>query len=97
MQPGRFCGGEQVAAEIHHRVGVALDTHRLAGVLLRLKQPARILRVTEALHQLAHDNGQLTLYLFLQQRVALVRRDDFREVQDHPAARYARYLSHNPA
>jgi len=89
VQAVRLGGGKQVAAEVHHRVGVALDAHGLAGVLLLLKQRAGVLRVAEALHQLAHDNGQLRLYLFLQLRVALVCRDDFREVQDNPSARHA--------
>ena len=90
-QTVRLGGREQIAAEVHHRVGVALDAHGLAGVLLLLKQCAGVLRVAEALHQLAHDDGQLRLYLLLQLRVALVRRDDFREVQDNPAA------GHSPA
>ena len=88
-QAVRLGSGKQVAAEVHHRVGVALDAHGLAGVLLLLKQCAGVLRVAEALHQLAHDDGQLRLHLLLQLRVALVCRDDFRKVQDNPAARHA--------
>lgn len=89
VQAVRLGGRKQVAAEVHHRVGVALDAHGLAGVLLLLKQRAGVLRVAEALHQLAHDDGQLRLYLLLQLRVAFVRRDNFREVQDDATARHA--------
>ncbi|ADD78088.1 Hypothetical Protein PANA_2921 [Pantoea ananatis LMG 20103] len=89
VQAVRLGGRKQVAAEVHHRVGVALDAHGFAGILLLLKQRAGVLRAAEALHQLAHDNGQLRLYLLLQLRVALVCRDDFREVQDDAAARHA--------
>lgn len=51
---------KQVAAEIHHRIRIALDAHRLGGVVLRLKQRPGLLRRAELLHQLAHYNGQLT-------------------------------------
>lgn len=72
--------GEQLATEVHHRVCVALDAHRHVRVLLRLKQRAGLLRLAELLHQLAHNDSQLTADFFLQLRVALVCPDDLREV-----------------
>jgi len=54
-----------------------------------MKQRPGLLRQGELLHQLAHDDGQLTADFFLQLRVVLVCRDDSQEVQNKPAARHA--------
>ena len=75
----------QIAAKIKRRVSIALNAECLVGVLLRLEQCARGHRVAEFLHKLAHDDGQLACNFIPELRVAFLRGNLLREMNNHPA------------
>lgn len=80
-----LCQRFEVAAEIKHRIGIALDADRLVGVLLRLEQIARRRRLAELLHKLAHNHGQLLRDFIPELRVAFFRGNLLGKVQNNPA------------
>ncbi len=51
VQAVRLGGRKQVAAEVHNRVGITLDAHGLAGVLLLLKRCISWRTITAMLHE----------------------------------------------